>query len=124
MQIFFNTDSLSQFFSTNVNLHNLNEKVLINNDINNFNNNNLNNLNNNNSDNNLQLQIKNNSDYKTKIMSTKIFIFHKILKGDDIDRLLDTMPKRRIRKLQAYNRIQRIPHRSFQHVFGHVHQKP
>jgi len=64
MQIFFHTDSLSQFYSMNLNLYNLNEKIIINNDLN--------------------INIRNN-DYKNKIMSKIIFFFHKFLKEDDID---------------------------------------
>ena len=61
MQIFFNTDSLNSFFSSNINLHNLNEKILINNDN------------------------KNNNESKNKIISKIIFYFHKFLRDDDID---------------------------------------
>lgn len=64
MQIFFHTDSLNEFYSMNVNLHNLNEKILINNDLNSG---------------------SKNIEYKNKIMSKVIFFFHKFLKEDDID---------------------------------------
>lgn len=64
MQIFFHTDSLNQFYSMNVNLHNLNEKIIINNDLNSG---------------------SKNTEYKNKIMSKIIFFFHKYLKEDDID---------------------------------------
>lgn len=64
MQIFFHTESLNQFYSMNVNLHNLNEKIIINNDLN---------------------SLGRNNEYKNKIMSKIIFFFHKFLKEDDID---------------------------------------
>jgi len=70
MQIFFHTDSLNQFYSMNVNLHNLNEKIIINNDLNNLN-----------SGSNSGKY----TEYKNKIIAKIIFFFHKFLKEDDID---------------------------------------
>lgn len=61
MQIFFNTDSINSFFTNNVNLFNLNEKILIN------------------------TENKMNSDYRSKIMAKIIFYFHKYLRDDDIE---------------------------------------
>jgi len=61
MQIFFNTDSLNNFFTSNINRYNLNERILINNDN------------------------KNNEEFRIKITSKIIYFFHKYLRDDDID---------------------------------------
>lgn len=62
MKIFFNTDSLNNYFTSNINRYNINERLLINNDNN-----------------------KNNEEFRIKITSKIIYYFHKYLRDDDID---------------------------------------